>query len=149
MFLYWKTCWSYLYPTHLYSILSEIFLCLFEGLKRMILYLFVCSLIAKSMKFLHCLHLLTTLRPIRNIENFFKVKCTGSPYNITDIIFLADIMNKKIGFRKFVIHCLLYEFLLLNHENNECELIYFCYIIWIFIYGNNSNYSGKFQRIYW
>lgn len=95
----------YLYSTNFNIILYEVFFSFGKARESMKLYLLKGSLISKAMKLFHGLHFLASLRSIRDIENCYKSKSTGTSYNISNVILFTDIMKEKISFRNLFIHC--------------------------------------------
>ena len=104
LFMYWLTALSYFYSTNGYTIGIEILLGLFKISKTIKLYLFKCSMITKSMKFLHSFHLFTVIGFISHINYFFETKGTCTSYNTSNVIFLTNIMQEKESFWKLFLH---------------------------------------------
>lgn len=92
------------YSAYFYLILNEVFLCFFKAGKRDVLDVLICTLITEHIELFHDLHFLTAFRSIRYIENFRKSESACASQNVSNIIFLTDIVQEQVSLGDFFLH---------------------------------------------
>lgn len=92
------------HPTHFDIICLKVLFSLRERLECVEVDLVISSLVSKTVELLHCFHLFTPLRSIRNIEDLAEPKCARRSNNGSDVVLFADIMQEQICLRLLFIH---------------------------------------------
>ena len=97
MFLNGQTTLSNFNSTNFNTSVIEIQLAFLKRLIRLILHIFVGTLISKHIELLQQLDFFG-LRSIADIKNLLNSKSRGTTYDIANIISFADIVKEEIGF---------------------------------------------------
>ena len=95
MLLNGQTSLSNFNPTNLDASIIEIQLAFLKRLIRLVLHIFVCTLISKHIELLQQLDFFG-LRSIADIKNLLNSKSRGTANDITNVISFADVVKEEV-----------------------------------------------------
>ena len=85
-------------------VLVQILFCLFKISETIKVDLLVCTMISKNMEFLHSFHFFAVIRFICDVYDLLKTESTSTTYDVSDVIFLSNIVEEKITFGDLFLH---------------------------------------------
>lgn len=98
------TSLSNLDTTNTNIVLVQILFCLFKVSETIKVDLLVCTMISKDVKLFHSFHFFAVIRLICDVYDLLKTESTSTTYDVSDVIFLSNIVEKKITFGDLFLH---------------------------------------------
>jgi hypothetical protein len=107
MLLNGNTAFSDFDSTHANVVGIQVLFSLFEIPKAVEIDLFEGAMIAKNMELFHGLHLFTIVGFVGDVNDLLETKCACASDDVSDVVFLSDVVQKQVAFWDLLLHILL------------------------------------------